>query len=88
MNTYHPILPRPESGAGPIERYVTGPELGRVMGLSLSTINRMLAAGMPSVSWGVRTRRYRPSECIAWAAARESCKLNAGSNTDVARRAP
>ena len=54
-----------------IERYVTARELAEVMGVSVSTIQRWTAAGMPSETWGMaRTRRYRVSEAIAWAQAR------------------
>jgi len=37
------------------------------MGVSLATLDRMVAEGMPSVTWGRRTRRFRPSAAIAWA---------------------
>lgn len=54
-----------------LERYVDARELAARMGVSLSTIRRMTAAGMPSETWGMtRTRRYLASECIAWARAR------------------
>ena len=54
-----------------LERYVTAAELAELMGVSLSTIRRMTAAGMPSETWGMaRTRRYLASECIASARAR------------------
>lgn len=49
------------------ERYVTRAELARLMGVSIATIDRMVAEGMPSVTWGRRTRRFRPSTAIAWA---------------------
>lgn len=53
------------------ERYVTAPELAAVMGVSVKTIRRFTAIGMPSESWGMaRTRRFRVSECLAWARAR------------------
>jgi predicted DNA-binding transcriptional regulator AlpA len=53
------------------ERYVDARELARLMGVSRSTVGRMLAAGMPSESWGLkRTRRFLPSEAMAWAQAR------------------
>jgi hypothetical protein len=35
--------------------------------VSLATVDRMVAEGMPSVTWGRRTRRFRPSVAIAWA---------------------
>jgi hypothetical protein len=50
------------------ERYVTAQQLADRMGVSVSTIKRLTRAGMPSESWGLaRTRRYLPSQAIAWA---------------------
>jgi len=54
----------------PIEPYVSRCELARLMGVSVATVDRMVADGMPSVTWGRRTRRFRPSVAIAWAAER------------------
>ena len=53
------------------ERYVARSELAAIMGVSVATIDRMVAAGMPSVTWGRRTRRFRPSVALAWALAQE-----------------
>lgn len=53
------------------ERYVARAELATVMGVSLATVDRMVAEGMPSVTWGRRTCRFRPSVAISWAAERE-----------------
>jgi predicted DNA-binding transcriptional regulator YafY len=54
-----------------MERYVTAGELARQMGVSLRTVRRMTAAGMPSETWGMgHTRRYLPSQAMAWASAR------------------
>src|SRR6267154_29927 len=39
------------------ERYVARAELAAIMGVSLATVDRMVAEGMPSVTWGRRTRR-------------------------------
>jgi predicted DNA-binding transcriptional regulator AlpA len=53
------------------ERYVDARELAELMGLSPSTVKRMVAAGMPSETWGMsRTRRFLPSQAMAWASAR------------------
>jgi hypothetical protein len=49
------------------ERYVSRVELAAIMGVSLATVDRMVAEGMPSVTWGRRTRRFRASVAIAWA---------------------
>jgi hypothetical protein len=55
------------------ERYVDAGELAELMGVSLSTVKRMRAAGMPSESWGMaRTRRFLPSEAMRWARERGS----------------
>jgi hypothetical protein len=53
------------------ERYISRTELAATMGLSLATVDRMVAEGMPSVTWGRRTRRFRPSAAISWASERE-----------------
>lgn len=53
------------------ERYVARTELAVIMGVSLATVDRMVAEGMPSVTWGRRTRRFRPSAAIAWALERK-----------------
>lgn len=49
------------------ERYVSRAELADLMGVSLTTIDRMVSEGLPSETWGRRTRRFRPSLAIAWA---------------------
>jgi hypothetical protein len=54
-----------------LERYVGRAELAAIMAVSLATIDRMVAEGMPSVTWGRRTRRFRPSAAISWASERE-----------------
>ena len=54
-----------------LERYVTAGELAELMGVSERTIRRMVAAGMPSETWGMgRTRRFLPSLALAWARSR------------------
>jgi hypothetical protein len=53
------------------EPYVDARKLAALMGVSRSTIKRWVAAGMPSETWGLqRTRRFLPSQAIAWARAR------------------
>jgi hypothetical protein len=54
------------------ERYVARAELARIMGVSVATVDRMVVEGMPSVTWGRRTRRFKPSAAIDWAKARGS----------------
>jgi hypothetical protein len=54
-----------------IEPYIDARELAVVMGVSSTTIKRMVADGMPSETWGMhRTRRFRATEAIAWARSR------------------
>ncbi len=54
------------------ERYVTRAELADLMGVSKSTIDRWVHEGMPSETWGLRSRRLLPSAAIAWARTREA----------------
>ena len=49
------------------ERYVSRVELAQLMGISVSTIDRLVGNGMPSVVWAKRCRRFLASEAIAWA---------------------
>lgn len=62
------------AASGLPERYVCRAELAAIMGVSLATVDRMVAEGMPSVTWGRRTRRFTPSTAIAWAAKRGSVR--------------
>lgn len=52
------------------ERYVTRLELARLMGVSVKTVDRMVLEGMPSETWGLRSRRFLPSRALAWARTR------------------
>jgi phage terminase Nu1 subunit (DNA packaging protein) len=52
-----------------LEPYIDARQLAAVLGVSTTTIKRMVARGMPSETWGRRTRRFRASECIDWARA-------------------
>ena len=59
-----------------LERYVDARELAQIMGVSVKTVRRLTAAGMPSETWGMaRTRRYLPSQAIAWA--RDQARIGA-----------
>jgi phage terminase Nu1 subunit (DNA packaging protein) len=66
-------LARPEAVVVPFvpERYVTRAQLAEMMGVHVNTIDRLVRDGMPSETWGVRARRFRPSVAIAWASTRE-----------------
>jgi phage terminase Nu1 subunit (DNA packaging protein) len=50
-----------------VEKYVSRRELAELMGVSVQTVDRMVRAGLPSETWGRRTRRFRPSVAVAWA---------------------
>ena len=54
------------------ERFVTRRELAELMGVSVGTIDQMRREGMPSTTWGRRTRRFRASTAIAWAQERRA----------------
>ena len=53
------------------ERYISRDELAKLMGVSVATVDRMVAEGMPSERWGMRVRRFLPSRALAWARTRE-----------------
>lgn len=55
-------LPVPEP-----ERYLTRQQLADLMGVSTRSIDRMVSEGMPSETWGLRSRRFRASTALAWA---------------------
>lgn len=55
-----------------VERYVSRAELAEMMSVSVKTIDRLVAAGMPSETWGLRSRRFLPSRALAWARTREA----------------
>jgi hypothetical protein len=57
-----------------VERYVSRAELAETMGVHVSTIDRMVRAGMPSETWGMRTRRFLPSDALKWARSRQRAK--------------
>jgi hypothetical protein len=52
------------------ERYVSRAELAEMMSVSVKTIDRLVSEGMPSETWGMRTRRFLPSRALAWARSR------------------
>lgn len=49
------------------EVYVSRIELARLMGVSLRTIDTLVAEGMPSVTWGKRVRKFKASVAMQWA---------------------
>jgi excisionase family DNA binding protein len=67
-------------GAGAVtERYIDADELAAALGVSRRTVTRWVAAGCPSQTWGMRVRRFRISEVMAWAS---------GADTITAQPAP
>ena len=49
------------------DELLTRHELAQAMRCSVSTVDRMRAAGMPYVPWGRRLVRYRLRACMEWA---------------------
>jgi phage terminase Nu1 subunit (DNA packaging protein) len=69
------------------ERWITNRELAELMGVSLSTIKRWTAGGMPSETWGMaRTRRYLASACVNWARSRVDTVESTPRRITVAER--
>jgi excisionase family DNA binding protein len=63
---------RPIDGGQDPEPYVDRREMARRLGVSVKTLDRMVAASeIPSVTWGRRTRRFLPSVVIRALATRE-----------------
>lgn len=55
------------------EAYVNRDEMARRLGISVRTLDEMVANGeVPSVTWGRRTRRFLPSQVIRTLAHREA----------------
>jgi len=70
----------------PQERYVDARELAALMGVSERTVKRWVAAGCPSETWGMaRTRRFLPSEVIAWARSRLDTTTRSGDAANACR---
>ena len=65
-----------------MERYVTA----ELMGVSARTVKAWTSQGMPSETWGMRARRYLPSEAMDWARARAAAH-NMGPDPRSGRRA-
>lgn len=65
-------LARRERPVREVERHVTRADLAQIMGISIKTVDRMVAEGLPSETWGRRSRRFRPSVAIAWARTRSA----------------
>lgn len=48
------------------EALITRGELAVLLHVHEATIDRMREKGMPSIRWGRRLVRFRPSDCLAW----------------------
>lgn len=59
------------------ERYLTRKQLADLMGVSVRKIDQWVNEGMPSETWGIRARRFRPSLAVAWARGRAGGRLAA-----------
>ena len=49
------------------EPYLSRVELAEFMDVSERTVDRWAAEGMPFETWGLRTKKFQASQCIAWA---------------------
>lgn len=61
----------------PPERWVGRKEMARLLDVSLSTLDVWVGEGMPSETWGMRTRKFLPSQALAWAHDRGQRKMAA-----------
>jgi phage terminase Nu1 subunit (DNA packaging protein) len=57
------------STPGP-EPYLSRAGLAAHMGVSQRTIDRWVREGLPHETWGMRTRKFLPSEAAQWARGR------------------
>lgn len=46
---------------------VDSKELAARMGVSVRTVSRLRAEGMPHITWGRRMLRFDPQEAMSWA---------------------
>ena len=49
-----------------VEPYVDRRQLAELIGVSVWTVDRLVKAGMPSETFGLRVRRFRASTALAW----------------------
>ena len=68
------------------ERYVGQRELAELMGVSIGTVKRWTREGLPSETWGMRVRRYLPSQARAWAQVRARSTLGPPNHHAPPRR--
>lgn len=53
-------------------RYVTRRELSELLGVSISTVDRMREMGMPSVVFCKSARRFELNQALSWARAQST----------------
>jgi hypothetical protein len=63
----HPQLDLRGFATAVCENYVSRERMAEIMDVSVKTIDRLVVQGMPSETWGIRTRRFLPSVALAWA---------------------
>ncbi len=68
------------------ERYDDQRELAELMGVSIGTVKRWTREGLPSETWGMRVRRYLPSQALAWARQRGRSTLGPPNQPTPDRR--
>jgi phage terminase Nu1 subunit (DNA packaging protein) len=58
--------PGPRETADRVEPYVDRRRMAEILGVSVATVDRLVAAGLPSERWGRRTRRFQPTCVVVW----------------------
>lgn len=60
MSNVHRLEPMPE-------RFATRDEIAELLNVSVDTVDRMRKAGMPSVVFGKKARRFPVAKAVGWA---------------------
>lgn len=53
------------------EPYLSRKQLAKRLGVGLTTVDKLVKEGLPSETWGLRTRRFQMSKVSAWLRERE-----------------
>lgn len=56
------------------ERYISRRELADRLGVGLRSVDKLVKQGLPSHTWGLRTRKFLWSEVQRWLRSRESAR--------------
>lgn len=59
------------------EPFVDRKQLAERFNVGIATVDRWVARGCPSETWGMRARRFQPSKVLAWLRTRERERLAA-----------